>query len=74
MPEPKLLPVRTDPDDCKGSLEDDADEQVVRLQVPFRGRGPNAFEAAAPGPEIDSLPGECGEHGEHSGEDLKKSA
>jgi hypothetical protein len=68
------MPTLPDPDDTKGSLEDEADEKMLRLQVPFRGRGANAFEAAAPGPDVDSLPGESGDHGEHSGEDLKKSA
>jgi hypothetical protein len=60
-----------DPDGTKGSLEDDADSKALRLQVPFRGFKGNqqAFEIASPGPNVDSLPGESGEHGQHSGED-----
>jgi hypothetical protein len=61
-----------DPDDTKGSLEDDADSKVLRLQVPFRGfKGTSAFELASPCCHVDSLPGESGEHGQHSGEDTK---
>ncbi len=75
MPEENTAPITTNPDDTKGSLEDDADEAAVRLQVPFRGfpEGTSAFELAGPSSEVDSLPGEHGEHGQHSGEDLKES-
>ncbi len=62
-----------DPDSLKGSLEDQADDKVLRLQVPFRGfpGGLTAQDIAGTG-VLDSLPGEVGEHGEHSGEELKK--
>ncbi len=72
--EKKVPPQHPDPDDTKGSLEDDADNKALRLQVPFRGfKGTSAFEIASPGPDVDSLPGESGEHGQHSGEDTKDS-
>lgn len=79
MPDNKLpagQPPREDPDNTKGSLEDDADMKALRQQVPHRGfpRGQSAEEIAGPGTTVDSLPGEHGDHGEHSGEDLKKPA
>ncbi len=62
-----------DPDATLGSLEDEADIKALRLQVPFRGvKGGSAFDVASPGPDIDSFPGEHGDHGAHSGEDTKK--
>lgn len=72
MPEDKAaLTPPPDPDDTKGSLEDEADIRALRGQVPFRGfRNSSAFEIASPGPDVDSLPGESGEHGSHSGEDI----
>jgi len=46
---------------------------VLRLQVPFRGfpKGQTPFEIASPGCDVDSLPGESGGHGHHSGEEPK---
>ncbi len=62
-----------DPDDTKGSCEDQATWKVLKHQVPFRGlpKGQTPFEVASPGCDVDSLPGESGEHGHHSGEEPK---
>ena len=76
MPEEKdPLPAPSDPDGTKGSLEDEASAKLMRLQVPFRGfkKGESAFEQASPCCDVDSLPGESGEHGHHSGEEPKNS-
>ena len=64
---------RPDPDATKGSLEDEADEKVMRLQVPFRGFKKTDISNEIAGERVpDSFPGECGEHGEHSGEEINK--
>jgi len=67
------IPPPGDPDDTKGSCEDQASFRVLRLQVPFRGfpKGQTPFEIASPGCDVDSLPGESGGHGHHSGEEPK---
>ncbi len=62
---------RPDPDATKGSLEDEADEKVTRLQVPFRGFKKSDISSEIAGERVpDSLPGECGDHGEHSGTEI----
>ncbi len=73
MPDKKTTPPVLDPDATLGSCEDQADIQALRLQVPFRGvNGGSAFDLASPGCDVDSLPGENGEHGQHSGEDTRQ--
>ncbi len=70
---PRTPHVVLDPDATLGSLEDEADVRALQLQVPFRGvKGGSAFDVASPGPDVDSLPGEHGDHGAHSGEDIQK--
>jgi hypothetical protein len=69
---PRVTPAQ-DPDNTKGSQEDRADSGVMRRQVPFRGfpKGQTPFEIASPCCDVDSLPGESGQHGHHSGEEPK---